>query len=380
MAMLLGKSCKLFDELRPPFGAVFLLPFIPVFVKLVLIIGGFMGFLQGYSRKLGVSKYLGTWDALTNTPTLLDSVGQKGDYYIVSVAGTTNLNGISEWQPEDWVIYSGTAWQKLDHSEIVEVVNSTEGNQPDKAPSVRAIKLYIQSVGTESKNRSFHVGTQLSETISDLEQTVTSLTASSFGEYGDVVFQYPDENGKITPTLSPTGILPGTYNTLTVDNKGRVISGIYNQSNNPFIQSLATTQINTTTLTSFIDVNGLVSSTLLPGLYKFTFIGLAHSTSTTTGIGVKLVAKTASISTIYAKYSITQSVPGTLQSYEYDQISQNTNITSTSVSSTSLGFVIKGEGIVRVVSNGTLAMQFKSEINDSAVSISEDCVLLLEKV
>lgn len=340
-----------------------------------------MSFGKRYAAKeLGVLEYKGTWNALTNSPALVSSVGDKGDYYIVSVAGTTNLNGISEWQPEDWVIYSGTAWQKLDNSEIVEVVNSTEGNQTDKAPSVSAIKLYIESVGTESKDRSFHVGTQLSETISDLEQTVTSIIAPSFSEDGDVIFQYPDENGKINPTLSSTGILPGTYNTLTVDSKGRVISGIYNESNNPFTQSLATTQINTTTLTSFIDINGLVSSTLLPGLYKFTFIGLANSTSTTTGVGVKLVAKTASISTIYAKYSITQSVPGTLQSYEYDQISQNTNITSTSVSSTSLGFVIKGEGIVRVVSNGTLAMQFRSEINDSVVSISEDCVLLLEKV
>lgn len=60
--------------------------------------------------------YKGTWNASTNTPTLASSTGVKGDYYIVSVAGTTNLNGITDWQPGDWVIFNGTVWQKIDQS------------------------------------------------------------------------------------------------------------------------------------------------------------------------------------------------------------------------------------------------------------------------
>jgi len=40
--------------------------------------------------------YQGTWNASTNTPTLASGVGTNGYYYIVSVAGTTNLDGVTD--------------------------------------------------------------------------------------------------------------------------------------------------------------------------------------------------------------------------------------------------------------------------------------------
>lgn len=79
-----------------------------------------MSFGKKYAAsQLGVLEYKGTWNASTNLPALTPSVGDKGDYYIVSVAGTTNLNGITDWQPGDWVVFSGTEWQKLDNSDEV---------------------------------------------------------------------------------------------------------------------------------------------------------------------------------------------------------------------------------------------------------------------
>lgn len=60
--------------------------------------------------------YKGTWNASTNTPTLASGVGDKGDYYVVSVAGSTNLDGITDWQPGDWAIFNGAEWQKIDQS------------------------------------------------------------------------------------------------------------------------------------------------------------------------------------------------------------------------------------------------------------------------
>jgi hypothetical protein len=59
--------------------------------------------------------YKGPWDADTNTPDVANSSPTKGDYYVVSVAGSTNVNGITEWDQEDWVIYDGTNWKKIDH-------------------------------------------------------------------------------------------------------------------------------------------------------------------------------------------------------------------------------------------------------------------------
>jgi len=58
--------------------------------------------------------YKGTWDANANVPTLVSSVGTANQYYVVSVAGNTNLNGITNWQVGDWAIFNGTVWQKVD--------------------------------------------------------------------------------------------------------------------------------------------------------------------------------------------------------------------------------------------------------------------------
>jgi hypothetical protein len=76
---------------------------------------------------IGALNYQGTWNATTNTPTLASGTGTKGYYYVVSVAGTTNLDGITDWQVGDWAVYNGTAWQKIDNTDGVTSVNGFTG-------------------------------------------------------------------------------------------------------------------------------------------------------------------------------------------------------------------------------------------------------------
>jgi len=76
---------------------------------------------------VGGTIYKGTWNASTNTPTLTSSVGTQGWYYIVSVAGSTNLNGITDWNVGDWAIFDGSAWQKVDNTDSVISVNGLTG-------------------------------------------------------------------------------------------------------------------------------------------------------------------------------------------------------------------------------------------------------------
>jgi len=76
---------------------------------------------------IGALNYQGTWDADTNDPSLASGVGTKGYYYVVSVAGTTTLDGISDWQIGDWVVFNGTAWEKIDNTDKVSSVNSQTG-------------------------------------------------------------------------------------------------------------------------------------------------------------------------------------------------------------------------------------------------------------
>lgn len=71
--------------------------------------------------------YLGLWNANTNSPNIQSSVGNTSDYYIVGTAGTTNINGISDWGVGDWIIFSSTGvWQKIDNSETpsINIYNS----------------------------------------------------------------------------------------------------------------------------------------------------------------------------------------------------------------------------------------------------------------
>jgi len=69
--------------------------------------------------------YQGTWNASTNNPTLTSSVGNKGYYYVVSVAGSTNLDGETLWGVGDWAVFNGSIWQKVDGGDTSTVTNLT---------------------------------------------------------------------------------------------------------------------------------------------------------------------------------------------------------------------------------------------------------------
>ena len=70
--------------------------------------------VSSITNAIGALNYKGTWNASTNTPTLASGVGTKGDYYVVSVAGSTTLDGISNWGVGDWAAYNGSVWQRVE--------------------------------------------------------------------------------------------------------------------------------------------------------------------------------------------------------------------------------------------------------------------------
>jgi hypothetical protein len=88
---------------------------------------------------IGALSYQGTWNAATNTPTLTSSVGTKGYYYVVNVAGSTNLNGTTDWLVGDWAVYNGTIWQKVDNTDSVTSVNGYTGAVVLTAADVNAV-------------------------------------------------------------------------------------------------------------------------------------------------------------------------------------------------------------------------------------------------
>lgn len=61
----------------------------------------------------------GAWDAQTNTPALVSSIGTEGDFYTVSVSGSTPLNGVSSWALGDRVRFKGGVWVKTTDSDKI---------------------------------------------------------------------------------------------------------------------------------------------------------------------------------------------------------------------------------------------------------------------
>ena len=83
--------------------------------------------VSSFSNIIGALNYKGTWNASSNMPALASGVGTKGDYYVVSVAGTTNLNGVTDWQINDWAVFNGSVWEKIDNTDLVVSVNGQTG-------------------------------------------------------------------------------------------------------------------------------------------------------------------------------------------------------------------------------------------------------------
>ena len=103
--------------------------------------------ISSITNALGALNYKGTWNASTNTPTLTSSVGAKGDYYVVSVAGSTNLNGETLWGVGDWAVFNGSVWQRVEGGNTINAT-TVSASTSVSTPVIQA----LSSAGGTLKN------------------------------------------------------------------------------------------------------------------------------------------------------------------------------------------------------------------------------------
>ena len=143
----------------------------------------------------GGLSYQGTWNASTNTPTLTSSSGTSNYYYVVSVSGSTNLNGITDWVAGDWAIYNGTAWQKIDQTNLVISVAGRTG-------AITLTTADISGLGT--------IATQAANNVSITGGSITGITDLAVADGGTGASNAGDARTNLglvigTDVLSPSG-------------------------------------------------------------------------------------------------------------------------------------------------------------------------------
>jgi len=139
--------------------------------------------------------YQGTWNASTNTPTLASGVGTNGYYYIVSVAGTTNLDGVTDWQPGDWAIFNGTTWQKIDQSWATAGANNNITSMTGVTGGISSpdfIQFDTGATVTNAAGRLYWDATQQTLTV--------GLNANIAADVGQTLYAYATNDEAVTIT------------------------------------------------------------------------------------------------------------------------------------------------------------------------------------
>jgi hypothetical protein len=227
------------------------------------------------SAVLGALSYQGTWNASTNTPTLTSSVGTKGYYYVVSVGGSTDLDGITDWVVGDWAVFNGTVWQQIDNTDAVTSVNGQVGTVVLTTTNIaEGTNEYFT---TARARASVSAGTAISYdnstgviTNSAPDQTV-ALTGgtgiSTSGTYPNftITNTAPSSGGTVT-SVGGTGTVSGISLSGTVTSSGNLtLGGSLNLSAPPAIGGTTPNAVTGTTVTA---ATGFVSENYLglPGL------------------------------------------------------------------------------------------------------------------
>jgi len=231
------------------------------------------------SAVTGVLKYIGTWNAATNVPALASAKGTPGEYYIVSTAGSTNLDGITDWAVGDWAVFSDLAtdaWQKIDNTQV--------GNVTGSGSSGRVAYWNGSTNVTSDAGLTFN-GSTNALTVGGAVTWSGGGSTESNSAYDNMITGFSD-SGSSTKTLTLTQQDGGTLTTSfsipqgtttpssteTFTNKSGAISQWTNDSK--YITSYVDT---TYSAGSGITLTGTVFSNAAPNIVQTTITGNAGS-------------------------------------------------------------------------------------------------------
>ena len=323
-----------------------------------------MAKLQGQITGIaGSLAFEGTWDARTvaeggaGTPPSATPV--NGQFWIVSVAGSQNLDGITDWLVGDWAIYvsngAGTdAWQKLDQSN--EVLGSGAANKIAKWTSANTLATGLISddgttvtIGTNG-NLTVQGDTILGDSATDDTVTLNGPTTfESTGRFKQGLALGTATDGSeygATGQVLTTGAAAGSPPTWTTPTVGVVtsITGDYG------ITVAGTAAVPTIAVTS--DANNLINQ--------------ATAKATPIGTDTILINDSQTASAVLKKSTIS-SLP--LDNYTSWTLAGDTG-TSQAITSGNTATIAGGTGITTAASaTDTLTVNIDTVGTDNAIEV-----------
>lgn len=199
---------------------------------------------------LGAANYQGIWNADTNlNPTILSGVGQKGQYWVVAVPGSTDIDSVTDWKLGDWVIFNGTAWEKVDNTDAVNSVNGKIG----------AVVVDKNDVGLGNVDNT----SDANKPLSTAQQTALNAKANLASP---------------TFTGTPASTTPGsTDNTTRIATTAFVVSATCRRANN--LSDVASRQLSRMNInqgeTALTYAASIVTNTTLGNIFTVTLTGNA---------------------------------------------------------------------------------------------------------
>jgi hypothetical protein len=177
-------------------------------------------------------------------------VGTKGDYYVVGTAGSTNLNGISNWGVGDLATFNGSVWQRV------------EGGA-----DLNGVNLSVSGTSTLS-------GLTASTALAlNASKEVVSVTNTGTGN--NVLATSP---ALVTPSLDTATFAAGTVGAPSLTTTGDTNTGVFFPAADTF--AVVTGGVQATTVNS--SQNFLVNTTSNQFCTSFTGAGHVILNATTT--------------------------------------------------------------------------------------------------
>lgn len=97
------------------------------------------------------SAFQGTWNASTNTPTIPAAApANNGHFYMVAVAGATEIDGISTWTVGDVVISNGTVWERVPAEDVASLLATKEDRVSGITPATADNRLPIRNMAGDT--------------------------------------------------------------------------------------------------------------------------------------------------------------------------------------------------------------------------------------